>query len=58
MDLKTRNWLLNLPCVLRRDIIVDVRGASPVMIRGLIAETVTTKEDVINFVVMYLPASA
>jgi len=46
-----RNWLLNLPCVVRGEVTVDVRGVHPVIIKGLRATAVETKEDAIWFII-------
>jgi hypothetical protein len=49
-----REWLLSLPCVVRGEVIVDVRGPWPIMIKGIAAAVVRTKDDVINYVIQYV----
>lgn len=45
-----RDWLMTLPCVMDRRVIVDVRGPWPVAFIGFRAKTVTCKEDMFMFV--------
>jgi len=49
-----REWLLNLPCVLNDSVKIDVRGTYPVAIIGIIATTIESKNDMVNFVIMNL----
>ena len=46
MNSTETNWLLNLPCVINREVIVDVRGPNPVVSFGLIAQTIREKNEV------------
>jgi hypothetical protein len=50
----TLEWLMNLPAVQRREIVVDVRAPYPVLIRGINAQTVRTRMDVVNFFIYNL----
>ena len=51
MNSTETNWLLNLPCVINREVIVDVRGPNPVVSFGLIAQTIREKNEVVDFVI-------
>jgi len=45
-------------CAERFGFVVDVRGAWPVMIKGLKSATYTTNRDMLNFIALTHPLSA
>jgi len=56
MDRYVKEWLLNLHAVVDGRVLVDVRGPNPIMLkRGtLIASSVESKDDVVDFLIRYL----
>ena len=50
MDPNLISWLITLPCVLNRDVVIDTREVLPVAIIGVNATRVSTRDEFIYFI--------